>query len=103
MPVTWRSFGCSRRITSTADTLSRSSSGLSVIWMRPLFIVVLTPSAPIKDVRFSTAGSCRITSTSRRCSLDIAAKRDGLRRLRDAEDGARVLDGKKPLGTMMYR
>ncbi len=59
-------------MTSMAETPLRSSSGLSVIWMRPLFMVVFTPSAPMKEVRFSTAGSCRITFASSCCRSDMA-------------------------------
>ena len=50
------SVGCSRRITSLALIL-RSSSGLRLIWMRPLLIVVFVPSMPMNDDRLSTAGS----------------------------------------------
>ena len=49
-------FGCKRRITSEASIL-RSSSGLRLIRMRPLFSVVLVPSTPMKEERLSTAGS----------------------------------------------
>ena len=41
-----------------------SSIGLRLIWIRPLFIVVLVPSAPMNEERLSTAGSLRITSTN---------------------------------------
>ena len=42
----------------------RSFKGFRLIWMRPLFIVVLVPSIPMNDDRLSTAGSFRITLAS---------------------------------------
>ena len=37
--------------------MSRSFSGFRLMDIRPLFSVVLVPSAPIKEERLSTAGS----------------------------------------------
>ena len=39
----------------------RSASGLRLMRMRPLFRVVLMPSAPMNEDRLSTAGSLRMT------------------------------------------
>ena len=50
----------------------RCSSGLRSIRMRPLFRVVLVPSTPMKEERFSTAGSFRITWASCRCRAAMA-------------------------------
>ena len=71
MPATSASCGCRRRITSLALIL-RSSSGLRLIRMRPLFRVVLVPSMPMKEERLSTAGSFRITLASCCWSVDIS-------------------------------
>ena len=69
--------------------------------MRPLFSVVLVPSAPMKEERLSTAGSCRMTFASSCCALVMAAK--------EMDAGACEMPwmtpvsctGKKPLGMMM--
>ncbi len=100
MPDTCRSVGPSRRITSTAETPARSSSGFSVIWMRPLFMVVLTPSAPMNDVRFSTAGSWRMTRTSPCCSLDMAENETVSGACEMPRIAPVSCTGKKPLGTI---
>ena len=64
-------FFCSRRMTSEA-LIPRTSSGFKLMEMRPLFKVVLVPSAPMKDERLSTAGSRRITLASSCCCSAIA-------------------------------
>jgi hypothetical protein len=79
----------------------RSSSGLRLIWMRPLLSVVLVPSTPMNDERLSTPGledhlGQRLLALRHRIE-----ETTGLRRFGDAQDHARVLHGKKPLGTMM--
>ena len=56
MPFTWARLEFRRRITSEA-LRSRWFSGFKLIDMRPLFSVVLVPSAPMKDEMLSTAGS----------------------------------------------
>ena len=81
--------------------LVRSSSGFRLIWMRPLFSVVLVPSTPMKEERLSTAGSFRITSAKLLLALRHAANETVLRRFRDAQNDPGILDGKKPLGTTM--
>ena len=63
IPCTFCSFPCNRRITSEA-LRSRWFSGFRLIEKRPLFSVVLVPSAPMNEVRLSTAGSARITFAS---------------------------------------
>ena len=86
---------------STALTC-RSSSGFKLIWMRPLLIVVLVPSTPMKDDRLAIAGSCRSTWASACWRAAMAAK--------DTVCGASEMPrmtpvsctGKKPLGTMRY-
>jgi hypothetical protein len=84
----------------TALTLSlRSSSGLSVIWMRPLLSVVLVPSMPMNDEMLATAGIRQDHASERALPLAHRIERDVLRRLRDPEDDARVLNGKSPFGT----
>ena len=76
----------------------RCVSGLRLIWMRPLLRVVLVPSMPMKEERLSTAGSLRMTSASFCWRSVMLAKRDGLRRLGDAEDDAGVLHREEALG-----
>ena len=39
---------------------------------RPLFSVVFVPSAPMKDDKLSTAGSCRMTLASSCCFCAMA-------------------------------
>ena len=72
-----------------------------MIWMRPLFMVVFTPSAPMNEVRFSTAGSWRITWTSRCCSLDMAGNETVSGACEMPRMAPVSCTGKKPLGTMM--
>ena len=76
---------------------SRSSTGLRLIWIRPELSVVLVPSMPIKDERLSTAGSCKMRSTS---AAGECASRQGsiLRRLRDADDDTGVLHREESFG-----
>ena len=76
----------------------RSSSGLRLIWMRPLLSVVLVPSMPMKEDRLSTAGSFRITLASACWRSRHRRERDGLRRLRDAQDHAGILHREEALG-----
>ena len=97
MPATLASSGCKRRITSLALIL-RSSSGFRLIWMRPLFSVVLVPSMPMNEDRLSTAGSFRIILASACCCRAISPKRNRLRGFRNALDHARVLNGEEALG-----
>src|SRR6266851_5187260 len=71
-PSTLASSGWSRRMTSEALIL-RWASGLRLIWMRPLFSVVLVPSTPINEERLSTASSFRMTTARSRCRWAMAA------------------------------
>jgi len=73
MPETRASSGWSRRMTSLALSL-RSSMGFRLIWMRPLFWVVLVPSIPMKEDRLATAGSCRMVTASACWRSAMAAK-----------------------------
>ena len=73
MPETLANAGCRRRITSLA-LIFRSSSGLRLMRMRPLFIVVFVPSMPMNEERLSMAGSFRMILASSCCSLDISSK-----------------------------
>ena len=57
MPSTSASSGCEAADHVAGADASRSSSGLRLIWMRPLLIVVLVPSTPMNEDRLSTAGS----------------------------------------------
>ena len=59
----------------------RVSSGFRLIRMRPLLSVVLVPSTPMKDERFSTAGSFRMTWASCLLPFGHGRKRNRLRRL----------------------
>jgi hypothetical protein len=54
--LTCRELGLQARMTSWPLIL-RFSSGLRLIWMRPLLSVVLVPSTPMNEERLSTAGS----------------------------------------------
>jgi len=81
----------------------RSSRGLRLIWMRPLFGVMLVPSMPMKDERLATSGSFRMTRTSACCRSDMAANE----MVSGASETPRMTPvsctGKKPLGTTTYR
>ena len=80
----------------------RFAKGLSVSCIRPVLSVGLAPSTPMNEVRWSTSGSCRITSASA-CWREAMASNDVL-------CAASVMTwinpvsctGKKPLGTTMY-
>ena len=100
IPSTRASSGCRRVMTSVALT-RRSSSGFRLIWMRPLFAVVLTPSTPMNDDRLCTAGSFRITLASACCRSAIAENDT----VCGASDTPRITPvsctGKKPFGTTM--
>ena len=84
-------------MTSVAFAL-RSSSGFRLIWMRPLFSVVLVPSMPMNDERLSTAGSFRMTRASACCRSAIA----GNETVCGASETPRITPvsctGKKPFG-----
>ena len=71
--------------------------------MRPLFGVVLVPSIPMNDDRLSTSGSFRITCASCLLPLRHRGERNRLRRLRNAQNHARILHREEALGTTMYR
>ncbi len=77
---------------------SRSSSGLRLIWMRPVFTVVLVPSTPMNEERLATAGSARITRASACCRAVIARKETSC----EASEMPRITPvswiGKNPLG-----
>lgn len=79
----------------------RSASGLRLIWIRPLFMVVLVPSMPMNDERLCTAGSRRITLASACCRSAIDAKET----VCGASETPRITPvswtGKNPLGMMM--
>ena len=76
----------------------RSSSGFRLMEIRPLFSVVLMPSAPMNDERLSTAGSCKDDLGERLLATRHVVIRDRLRCLRDALNHARVLHREEPLG-----
>ena len=75
-----------------------------MIWMRPLFMVVFTPSTPMNEVRFSTAGSLQDDLGQFLLPLATMA---GNEMVSGACEMPRIAPvsctGKKPLGTMMYR
>ncbi len=77
----------------------RSSRGFRLIWMRPLFRVVLVPSTPMKDERLTTSGSCRMTFATSCCFCAKLVKDD----VCGASEMPRITPvsctGKKPLGT----
>ena len=83
-------------MTSLASSL-RSSSGLRLIWMRPLFGVTLVPSTPMNDERLVDGGILEDRSRERLLPLGHGRERDRLRRLRDAEDHAGVLHREEAL------
>jgi len=91
------SRACRRRITSVA-LASRSSFGLRRISMRPLLSVVLVPSTPMKEDRFSTAGSSS-TIPARVCwRSDMAVKEMSWGASEIAWIRPVSCTGKKPLG-----
>ena len=65
---------------------------------RPLFSVVLMPSAPMKDERLSTAGSFKMTWARACCRSAIALKEMVWSRLGNALDHAGILHREKSLG-----
>ncbi len=71
--------------------------------MRPLFKVVLAPSAPMKEERLSTAGSRRITRASS-CCFDAMAVNEIVSAACEIPWMTPVsCTGKKPLGMAMYK
>ena len=79
----------------------RSSSGLRLMEMRPLFRVVLMPSAPMKEDRLSTAGSCRMMLRQFLLLLGHRGERDGLRACEMPWITPVSCTGKNPLGMTM--
>ena len=73
MPLTWPSFGWSRAMISVALS-RRSARGLRVTDSRPLLVVGLVPSAPMKEATPETSGSARMTATTCCWSSDIREK-----------------------------
>jgi len=97
MPSTFSSCGCKRRITSLALIL-RCASG---------FQIHLNAASVERRVRPVNADEGRETIHSRILEDDVRkrllvrghrAKRNGLRRFRDAENDAGVLNGEKSFG-----
>ncbi len=75
----------------------RVSRSFRLIWMRPLFSVVLVPSIPMNDDTLSTSGSCRMMRASSCCRRSHRRKADRLRGLRDAQQHARILHREEAL------
>jgi hypothetical protein len=88
---------CRRRITSVA-LASRSSWGFSLMSMRPLLRVVLVPSTPMKEDRFSTAGSSSTASARARWRPTMALKEVSWGASEMAWMRPVSCTGKKPLG-----
>ena len=76
----------------------RSLTGFRLMEMRPLFRVVLMPSAPMNEDRLSTAGSCRMILRQLLLLFRHGIEGDGLRCLRDALNHAGILHREKSLG-----
>ena len=48
--------------------------GFKLISIRPVFNVIFTPSMPVNEDKFETAGSAKTVFANRCCSADIAVK-----------------------------
>ena len=84
---------------STAVSL-RSSRGLSVISIRPLFSAEFTPSTPMNEERLVTSGSLRIDVGQRLLPARHLGEGDVLGRAGYALNRARVLDREEALGNL---
>ncbi len=102
MPST-PAISCWMRFITVVTSSLRSSRAFRLIWMRPLFGVVLVPSTPMNDDRLSTSLSLRMAAASACCRSDMAANE----MLSGASEMPMITPvsctGKKPLGTTMYR
>ena len=87
-------------MTSVALIL-RCFSGFRLIWMRPLFSVVLVPSTPMNDDRLSTAGSLRIPCRELLLPLGHCREGDALVASETPWITPVSCTGKKPFGITM--